>query len=180
MANQGEKVPEEPQAEQVPEEPQAEQVPQESTSRRPSCLTLVRRIAAGALILGWLVVLWISFQTPYLHACDDEVARVGSTALAKSCRPLSLSDAPTLALLVVALVLLIPDVSALEIPGLFRLERQLREQDVRQQERQAEIVGLIQRLEVNQSVYNVFDIARIAELVGQQNEKRQRFDGDAS
>lgn len=145
-----------------------------------SLLTVARRGAAVALLLGWLVVLWISFQTPYLHTCDDQVARVGSAALATSCKPLSISDAPTLALLVAACVLLLPDLSAVEIPGLFRLERQLKEQDVRQQERQAEIVGMINRLEVNQSVYNVFDIARLAELVGLQNEKRQRFDTDAS
>lgn len=47
---------------------------------------------------------------------------------------------------------------------------------MRQQERQAELVGLIQRIEVRQSVYNVFDIARLAELVGLQDEKRRLFD----
>lgn len=159
---------------------QAEQRASQDAASPLSRLTLARRGAAVTLLVGWLVVLWISFESPYLHTCDDEVARVGSAALATSCRPLSISDAPTLALLVGAGALLLPDLTALEIPGLFRLERQLKEQDVRQQERQAEIVGLIQRLEVRQSVYNVFDIARLAELVGLQDEKRQRFDTDAS
>ena len=160
------------------EEPGSQGKEPESQERPspPSRLTIARRGAVVALLAGWLVVLWISFETPYLHTCDDEVARVGSVALATSCRPLSITDAPTLALVVAAFLLLLPDLTALEIPGLFRLERQLKEQDVRQQERQAEIVGLIQRIEVRQSVYNVFDIARLAELVGLQDEKRRSFD----
>jgi hypothetical protein len=150
------------------------------TSKKPSPLMIARRSVAIALFTSWLAVLWISFLTPHLHTCSDEVARVGSTALATSCGPLSITDAPSLALIISACALLVPDLSALEISGLFRLERQIKEQEVRQQQRQAEIVGLIQRLEVRQNVYNVFGIARLAELVGEQDEKRQRFDTDAS
>lgn len=153
-------------------------VPEGRSGEQASRLTNARRGAAAALLLGWLVVVWVSFQTPYLRTCDDQIARVGGAALARSCRPLSITDAPTLALLVGAAVLLFPDLSALEIPGLFRLERQLKEQT----KRQDEIVAMIHRLEVTQQqqVYNVFDAARVAELVGLQDEKRQRFDTDAS
>jgi hypothetical protein len=100
--------------------------------------------------------------------------------LATSCRRLSISDAPSLALLAAACAFLLPDLSAIEVPGLFRLERQLKKQGRRQVERQAEIVEMIHRLEVNQSVYNVFDVAQLADLVVRQNERRQRIDTDAS
>lgn len=141
-------------------------------------MAVARRGLAAALVLGWLAVVWVSFQTPYLHICDDQVARVGGAALVRSCRPLSITDAPMLALLVGAGVLLLPDVSALEIPGVLRLEKQLKETARRQED----LVAMVQRLEVSQrqQVVNVFDVAKLAELVGLQYEKRQRFDSDAS
>ena len=167
---------------QEDKKPEGDEMPQEDNKpqkeEKPSFLTIARRSVAAGLFAGWLVVLWVSFATPYLHTCDDEVARVGSAALVTSCGPLSITDAPALALVIVACLLLVPDLTALEIPGVFRLERQLKEQDARQQERQAQIVGLIQSLEVRQNVYNVF--GRLAELAGEQDEKRQRFDTDAS
>jgi hypothetical protein len=82
-----------------------------------------------------------------------------------------------LALLVSAGILLLPDVSALEIPGVLRLERKLEENTRRQED----LVAMVQRKEVSQrqQVINVFDLAKLAELVGLQDEKRQRFDSDA-
>jgi hypothetical protein len=152
----------------------------EDQAKEPvSHLTMARRGVAAALLVGWLVVVWVSFQTPYLHTCDDEVARVGNKALVQFCRPLSITDPPLLALLVVAGALLLPDLSALEIPGVFRLERQLKEQA----RRQDEIVAMIHRLEVtqHQQVYNVFDAALIGELVARQAEKERQFlEPDAS
>lgn len=145
-----------------------------------SGLTKTRRVLAAALLLGWLVVLWISFQTHYLQACDDQIARVGRVALMRSCKPLSVTDAPALALLVSAGVLLIPDLSALEIAGVFRLERQLKEQA----KRQDEIVAMIRTLEMSQRVevhYNEVGsrAVKVGELAVLQDEKREQFDSDA-
>src|ERR1700733_16168037 len=60
-----------------------------------------RRAGAVFLLLGWVALLWVSFQTSYLHICDDEVARVGHVPLVRSCRPLSVTDGPMLAILIV-------------------------------------------------------------------------------
>jgi hypothetical protein len=58
-----------------------------------------------------------------------------------------------------------------------RLERKLEENTRRQED----LVAMVQRIEVSQrqQVINVFDLAKLAELVGLQDEKRQRFDSDA-
>jgi hypothetical protein len=147
----------------------------------------VRRGLAAALLLGWLVTLFVSTLNPSgLHVCDDEIARVGSTALVKTCRPLAITDAPMLAVLVIVGILLFPDLSALEIPGVLRVERKL-EQQAR---RQDEIVATVHRLEASQQqqqqqqVYNYNVVgaaaAKLGELAALQGEKREHFDSDAS
>lgn len=136
-----------------------------------------RRILAASLLLGFLGVIWISSQTSYLHTCEDLVARVGRAPLATSCRPLSVTDGPIIALLVVAGVLLLPEVSVLEIPGVIRLERELREQG----ERQRDIMAAINRLEISQhQEFNLNFYAKLGELVGEQSEKRRQFESDAT
>jgi hypothetical protein len=72
-----------------------------------------RRGMVAVLLLGWLAVLLISAFTPHLQVCSDEVARVGSTALARTCGSLSFTDAPSLAVLVIVGLLLLPDLSSL-------------------------------------------------------------------
>lgn len=144
----------------------------------------VRRGLAGVLLTGWLAMLMVSAWTTQLQVCNDEVARVGSTALVKSCGSLSITDAPSLALLVVVGILLFPDLSSLEIPGVLRVERKLEEQAKRQED----IAAMIQRLELSIAqrveVFNVNDVgslaAKIGELVAQQAEKREQFESPAS
>lgn len=97
-------------------------------------LAIARRLTAAAFLLAWVVVAWVSYQTPYLHSCSEQVVRVGSSPLVRSCDPLSLLDAPMLVLLVAAVLLLVPDMSAIEVPGILRLERQVAEQSRRQDE----------------------------------------------
>ena len=141
----------------------------------------VRRGLVALLLLGWLALLLVSTLTPRLHTCDDEVARVGSAALVKSCQSLTITAAPMLAILVIVGVLLLPDLSALEIPGVLRVERKLEEQA----RRQDDIVAMIHRLEVSQrvEVHNYNDVgakaARVGELAALQDEKREQFDSDA-
>jgi hypothetical protein len=141
----------------------------------------VRRGLVAVLLLGWLAVLLISAFTPHLQVCSDEVARVGSTALAKSCESLSFTDAPSLAVLVIVGLLLLPDLSSLEIPGILRVEREIKDQA----RRQDDIVAMIHRLEVSQHVevnYNEVGSrsARVGELAALQDEKRERFESPAT
>lgn len=136
-----------------------------------------RRILVALLLLGFVAAIWVSFQTSYLHTCEDFVARVGKMPLATSCRPLSVTDGPMIALLIVIGILLLPEVSALEIPGVIRLERELKEQG----EKQREIMAAINRLEISQhqEFHLNFD-AKLGELVGEQAEKRRQFESDAA
>jgi hypothetical protein len=150
----------------------------------------VRLNAAIILLLASLVLVWVSFLTPYLHNCDDQVARVGRLALVRSCRPLSVTDPPVLAMLIAAGVLLFslfPDVSALEVFGVFRLERRLKEQAEEQEKRHADTMQAIHRLEVSQKVSQQMQVnvvaetaARAGELAALQDEKREHFESDAS
>ncbi len=143
-------------------------------------MTKARRWLAAALLVAWLALLCVSSLTPRLHTCDDSIARVGGAALVRACRPLSITDAPTLAVLVVVGILLLPDLSALEIPGVLRVERQLK----KQAERQEEIIAIVHRLEVAQhqqvNVYTAAtDAARAVEIAARQEEKRHVFESDA-
>jgi len=143
-----------------------------------------RRALAGVLLAGWLAMLMVSAWTTHLQVCSDQVARVGTAALVKSCGSLSITDAPSLALLVVVVILLLPDLSSLEIPGVLRVERKLEEQTKRQED----IAAMIQRLELSVTqrveVFNVNDVGsmavRIGELAAQQAEKREQFESPAS
>jgi hypothetical protein len=143
-------------------------------------LARARRGLVAVLLLGWLAALVVSAFTPHLQICTDEVARVGSTALARSCGSLSFTAAPSLAVLVIVGLLLLPDLTSLEIPGVLRVERKLEEQA----RRQDDIVAMIQRLEVSQHVqvnYNEVgsSSARVGELAALQDEKREQFESPA-
>jgi hypothetical protein len=83
--------------------------------RHRAPLARTRWTTVTVLLVCWLTMLLVSAFTSDLRVCSDEVARVGSTALAHSCGAMSLTDAPSLALLLIAGVLLLPDLSAFEI-----------------------------------------------------------------
>jgi hypothetical protein len=119
---------------------------------------------------------------------------VGRLALVQSCRPLSVTDPPVLAMLIAAGLLLFslfPDLSALEVFGVFRLERQLKEQAEEQEKRHGDTMDAIHRLEVSQKVSQQLQVnvvaektaetaARVGELAALQDEKREHFESDAS
>jgi hypothetical protein len=119
---------------------------------------LVRRCLAVVVLAVWLAMIMVSAWTTQLHVCSDEVARVGSTALVQSCGSLSITDPPSLALLVVAGLLLLPDLTSLEIPGMLRVERKLEK-------------------EVNDAASST---AKAITLANQQEEKREQFESPAS
>lgn len=142
-----------------------------------------RRGLAAVLLLGWLVILMVSALTSHLQVCTDQVARVGSVALARSCGSLTFTDAPSLAVLVIVGILLLPDLSSLEIPGVLRVERKIEEQT----RRQDELAAMIQRLDVSQRMrvevnYNQVGSTsvRVGELAALQDEKREEFESPAS
>lgn len=145
----------------------------------------VRRGLVAVLLSGWLTMLLVSAFTPHIHTCDDEVAQVGNAALVQSCRSLSVTDAPSLAVLVIVGILLLPDLSVLEVLGVLRVERKLEEQT----RRQDDIVRMINRLEmsITQRVENTTNIynevssrsERVGELISLQNEKREQFESPA-
>src|ERR1700678_3707749 len=115
--------------------------------RKRAPLARTRWVAATIALAVWLTIVLVSAFTSHLQVCHDEVSRVGTKALVQSCGPISVTDAPSLALLVTFAALLIPDLSALEIPGIFRVERKLEEQA----KRQDDIAAAIHRLEVRVS-----------------------------
>jgi hypothetical protein len=160
----------------LPQAPQPGRQPE-----RASTATLARRGLAFALLAGWLAMLMVSAWTAHLQVCNDEVARVGGTALVRSCGSLSITDAPSLALLVIFGVLLLPDLSALEIPGILRVERKLEEQARRQDDFTAMIqrleVSIAQRVEVNTYYFErrVSDAVKAGELIALQDEKIKEF-----
>jgi hypothetical protein len=146
-------------------------------------LAVGRRLLACALLLAWVVLTWISYQTPYLQVCEDQVARIGTEPLVRSCGPLSLTAAPLLVLLVAAGLLLLPDLSAIEFAGIVRLERRVEEQA----KRQDDVIRMIQQLEVTQQQKMSFTLvegenaaarraAEVAKLIVGLNEKNEQFD----
>jgi hypothetical protein len=152
------------------------------SKRQESQVALARRLVAVLLLVAWIVMLLVSSLSSNLRTCDDQIARVGGTALVRSCAPLSFASAPSLAVLIIVGVLLLPDLSVLEIPGVLRVERKLEEQA----KRQDDIFALIHRLEMSQrvEVHNYNDVGasamKVGELAALQGEKREQFDSDAS
>ena len=88
----------------------------------------------------------ISSFTDHLQACTDQVARVGSVPVIRSCEPMPITAAPFLASFIGAAILLLPELIVLEIPGIVRIERQVKEQA----QRQEEIIRLIQNVNMSQ------------------------------
>lgn len=130
------------------------------------------------MVFSWATIFWVSQLTPHLRVCDRQIAQVGSRALVEDCHALKFADAQMISLVAIALLLLLPDVAALEVPGIFRLERKLEEQGRRQEE----ILAKMQQI-TNVHVYQNRDPLRtvqIMELVSQQDEKRQQFESNAT
>ncbi len=109
--------------------------------RKASWVDWVRRtVAAGVLGLGSLVALdAIEVQHCGLKEIRDldEVVETERT-----CTPLDAGDLTPL--YVLAGVLLLPDVAEVEFPGVITLRRKLREQEIRQDRIEQQVVGLTQ------------------------------------
>jgi hypothetical protein len=90
-----------------------------------------RRLVAFALLGGLVAVVVWSNLTGHLRVCDDLVARVGSQPVVRSCRPLSTTDAPVIALFVFIGALFFPDLTSIKIAGVVELAREVKQQETR-------------------------------------------------
>jgi hypothetical protein len=89
---------------------------------------------------------------------------------------MSITAAPIIALLIGAVVLLVRDVSSVEIPGVVRIENQIKEQARRQEE----LIGLVQNIRISQGQYTFIGLGlpEITELLKRLPEKREEFESD--
>lgn len=129
----------------------------------------------AAFFFGAVIALTlISYFTHYAQTCTDQIARVGAVPTVRSCDPMPITAAPIIALLIGTVVLLLPDVSSVEIPGVVRIENQIKEQAKRQEE----LIGLVQNIKMSQGQYTFIGLSEITELLKRQPEKRQDFESD--
>jgi hypothetical protein len=125
-----------------------------------------------------LVFIFVSNFTHYAQDCTDQIARVGTVPTIRSCGPMSITDAPIIALLIGAVMLLLPDVSSVEIPGIVRIENQIKEHEDRQEKRQEELIGLVQNIRMSQGQYMFIGASDIIEMLNRLPEKNQDFESD--
>jgi len=82
------------------------------------------------------------------QVCSQQVARVGNVPVVRTCRDPSFTDADVLSWFILAGLLLVPDFTRIAIPGVLELEREVKKQEKRQAEIEADII----RLRVNSVV----------------------------
>jgi hypothetical protein len=87
---------------------------------------------------------------------------------------MSITAAPVVVLLLGALLLLVPDVASIEIPGVVRVESQIKEQARRQEE----LIGIVQNIRMSQRQNIYIGLREIADLLERQPEKREIFESD--
>jgi hypothetical protein len=131
---------------------------------------------AACFFAAALVLILVSSFTHYAQICTDQIARVGTVPAVRSCEPMSITAAPIIALLIGAVVLLVRDVSSVEIPGVVRIENQIKEQARRQEE----LIGLVQNIRISQGQYTFIGLGlpEITELLKRLPEKREEFESD--
>jgi hypothetical protein len=136
--------------------------------------TGIRRLVAACFFAAALALTLVSSFTHYAQTCTDQIARVGTVPTVRSCDPMSITAAPIIALLIGAVMLFLPDVASVEIPGVVRIENQIKEQ-VRRQE---ELIGLVQNIRISQGQYMIIGTQEMLEMLSRQPEKRQDFESD--
>ncbi len=110
----------------------------------------LRRCAAFLVFVGAVAAYVASRSDQDLRLCSDVVASVGTKALVEQCRPLSLTD--LVPLVALSLVLLVPDISELSIPGLGGVKFRMEQQERRQDDLEARLVEVAQTTSVTQSM----------------------------
>lgn len=97
-------------------------MPQDEPESRDT-LARTRRAASAALLVALVAVCLLSTFDPDVRVCGDALASTGEDGAVTICRPLSLTDPGVLLAALLALLLLLPDLSSLKIAGLVELER---------------------------------------------------------
>lgn len=99
-------------------------------------LQWARRILAGLLLIGSI------YLTSSRTVCEEKLANTGNQGAVRVCHPLAVSDVPVLAGLLLVMLLLLPDLSEIGIPGFLSLKRQVSQQESKLEEQAARLVGL--------------------------------------
>lgn len=102
----------------------------EKPGTETSIWTKLRRGCAGVLVLLALAAAVLSSWTPWLSSwqvCQQEVVTIGDSPVAEVCRPLAVTDAPVLLVVLLSLLLLLPDLKTFKIAGLVEIERHIME-----------------------------------------------------
>jgi hypothetical protein len=114
------------------------------TERRKRIFDWTRRVLVGFVLLGSVALTWGR------TVCGDALASTGDQGVVRVCRPVAITDAPVLGGLLLILLLLLPDLSEIGIPGFLSLKRQVREQESRLEEQGARLAML--HAEVRQAI----------------------------
>lgn len=107
---------------------------------------LIRRGIAYLLAAGLVVVVIGSFFG--LHVCRDALATVGTKAVVQTCGPIGVLDLAPAAVLIA--LLLIPDLSQVDLFGVISLHREVQEVGRKQEHVESELIRV--RTAVNQAV----------------------------
>jgi hypothetical protein len=99
-------------------------------------LDWTRRLLAGVLLVSSAALSWNRL------VCGDELATTGGQGVVRLCRPLAITDPPILGALLLILLLLLPDLSEIGIPGFLSLKRQVQEQESKLGEQEGKLAAL--------------------------------------
>jgi hypothetical protein len=83
-------------------------------------LAVTRRVTAVMILL-----IGLAYALGNWRVCEDKLATVGTNAVVRICRPPILSDIPIACGLLLVLLLFLPDLSEIGIPGFVSLKRQV-------------------------------------------------------
>jgi hypothetical protein len=97
-------------------------------------------LAALVLVVG------IAITGMGWRVCEDKLATTGSSALARVCRPPAITDPPVAAGLFLVLLLLLPDLAEIGIPGFLTLKRRVEEQQAKVEEQEVKLTELANQI----------------------------------
>jgi len=143
--------------------------------------TWVRWLLAVLLVLGGLVIALLSSTGHEFRVCEDVVARVGKQPAVRSCRPLSITDAPVLLGLLLFVILILPDFTRISIVGFLALERKVAVQEDKTRFLESQVVAL-QTVQASASVIHTDTLYLQStddpnSLLAKIHEKEQKFGG---
>lgn len=110
---------------------------------------------------GILLLTFVFFISHNWVICDQKLAAVGTQAVVKVCHSPSFTDLPVIAILLLVVLLLLPDLSEVGVPGLFSLKRQVEQQETKlgnlEQELtlRAEVKQIAQQTQKVESTFNI-------------------------